>query len=49
VALLDDQIVLFWCGIIDKTVMYEAEMGRWHEKCYMGKVSAFFFHNNFRY
>jgi hypothetical protein len=47
VAVSNNQIVLFRCGIIDKTVMYEAETGRWHEKCYTGKVSTLFFHNNF--
>ena len=44
----DNQVVVFRCGIIDKTVMYEAETGRWYEKCYMGKVSAPSFHHNFR-
>jgi hypothetical protein len=48
VAVSDNQILLFRCGIIDKTLMYEAEMSRWHENCYMGKVSTSFFHNNFQ-
>jgi len=43
----DNQIVLFRCGIIDKTVMYEAETGRWYVKCYTGKVFTSSFHNNF--
>ena len=40
-AVSDDQTVVFRCGIIDKTVMYEAEV--WHEICYMGKVSTLCF------
>ena len=40
-AVSDDQTVVFRCGIIDKTEMYEAEV--WHEICYMGKVSTLCF------
>ena len=37
----DNQTVVLRCGIIDKTVMCEAEV--WHEICYMGKVSTLCF------